>query len=342
MRILITGGSGFIGFNLTKYLSNKYGKSVKIDILDNLSRKGSERNKKHIIKNKFAYNFFKFDCSNKRKLENTISKINYDIIFHLAAQVAVTSSIANPIKDFNDNLLSTINLLDIIRKKKSKPLFIYSSTNKVYGNLSYLNFKVSKKRIESDPKEIDEKFPLNFNTPYGCSKGSSDQYISDFSKTFNFPSVVLRLSCIYGTYQNGIEDQGWINWIIKNAMKKNDINIYGSGKQVRDILHVNDLCRLFDKIINSGKKITHEVYNIGGGYDNSISLLNLIDICKSNGFKFKCSFNQWRNDDQKYYVSNFTKAKNKFNWTPKISFNQGIDEMISWLSKLENKDYLNK
>lgn len=340
MQILITGGCGFIGFNLAKTLKNKYGKNISIDIIDNLSRNGSERNLNIIKKNNYANNFYKIDCSNKSKLFNCINKKNYNVIFHLAAQVAVTTSILNPVYDFNSNLLSTINLLDIARNYKNKPLFIYSSTNKVYGNLSYLKLKESKTRYISSPKSINEQFKLSFNTPYGCSKGSADQYVTDFSKVYEFKSVVLRLSCIYGTYQNGIEDQGWINWIIKKSLRNKTINIFGNGKQVRDILNINDLCILFDKLINNSKKISQNTFNVGGSIKNSISILELIELMKKNNLSSKSKIFKWRNDDQKYYVSNIKSVSDFFSWAPEISIQMGISEMIDWLRDTSNHKYL--
>lgn len=340
MNILVTGGCGFVGFNLIKFLKSKYKKNLSIDILDNLSRSGSERNLT-ILKNDNSFkNFFNIDCSSNLKLLNRINKTEYDVIFHFAAQVAVTSSIINPILDFNSNLLSTINILDYIRNLKKKPLLIYSSTNKVYGNLNYLHLREDKKRYISKPDSIDENFNLNFNTPYGCSKGASDQYITDFSKTYGFKSVVLRLSCIYGTFQNGIEDQGWINWIIKKSLNKRIINFYGNGKQVRDILNINDLCVLFDKLINKKSFIKSNTYNVGGSIKNSISLIELVDLLKSENLFSRYKVNKWRNDDQKYYVSNISSIKKDFGWSPKINTSDGIKEMIYWLKDQKNHKYL--
>jgi len=340
MNILVTGGCGFIGFNLIKFLNFNYKKNLTIDIIDNLSRSGSKRNLSELKKDKSFRNFFKIDCSNSLKLLNKINKNEYDIIFHFAAQVAVTSSITNPILDFNSNLVSTINILNYIKNLKKKPLLIYSSTNKVYGNLNYLNLRENKKRYVSKPDSIDENFNLDFNTPYGCSKGASDQYITDFSKTYGFKSVVLRLSCIYGTFQNGIEDQGWINWIIKKSLNKRIINFYGNGKQVRDILNINDLCLLFDKLINNKSIIKSNTYNVGGSIKNSISLMEFVDFLKNENLFSKYKINKWRNDDQKYYVSNISSIEKDFGWSPRINTSEGIKEMIYWLQDKKNHKYL--
>ena len=340
MKLLITGGCGFIGFNLVKYLKSKYKSHISIDIIDNLSRSGSERNLFILKKNRLFNNFYKIDCSDNVKLLKNIKNKKYEIIFHLAAQVAVTSSIINPILDFKSNLLSTLNIINYIKNSKNKPLLIFSSTNKVYGNLKYLKLKENKKRYVSIPDSINENFNLNFNTPYGCSKGSSDQYITDFSKTYDFKSVVLRLSCIYGTFQNGIEDQGWINWIIKKSLNKKTINFYGNGKQVRDILNIDDLCNLFDKLINNINIISSNTYNVGGSIKNSISLIELVDILDQENLFSKYNVNDWRNDDQKYYVSNISKVKKDFGWSPKVGTKKGIREMILWLQDQKNKKYL--
>lgn len=332
-KILITGGAGFIGSNTAFYFSKK---GWKIYLIDNLSRKGSKNNLLNLKKN-IKLIFYKADISNFKKISKILKSIRPNLIIHCAGQVTVTKSVVNPRNDFNTNALGSFNILESIRLFSNKTKFINISTNKVYGDV--LNKKVSETnkryRFLGKLKSVNENYPLDLYSPYGCSKGIADQYTRDYSRIYNLDTIVLRLSCIYGTMQYGIEDHGWIVWLTIKSYFGKKIKIFGNGKQVRDALYIDDLVRLFFKLSKS-KKNTNKIYNIGGGSRNSISLLELINILdkkmnKKNKFKkFK-----WRPGDQKIYISDISKIKKEYNWYPKISFSDGLDKIIGWINKNE-------
>lgn len=338
-KILITGGAGFIGSNAAEYF---FKKKWKVYILDNLSRKGSAFNLKRLKKN-IKVIFVKCDICNFKDLSKIIKKINPQAIIHAAGQVAVTTSFLNPRKDFEINALGTFNLLETIRINKLKTSIIYTSTNKVYGNLDSKKVKIFKKRYiyKDNIKGIDEKTKTDFHSPYGCSKGAADQYIRDYSRMYNINSYVIRQSCIYGTNQFGIEDQGWLAWFIIATILGKKITIFGDGKQVRDVLYIDDLNRLFEKLINNKKQNVERVYNAGGGYNMSLSILELLDMLeKIIGKKIKVNFSKWRMGDQKIYISNNTKLKKDFGWKPLIKPQVGVNKLVLWVYK--NKTMLEK
>ena len=332
-KILITGGAGFIGSNTALHFSKN---GWKIHLIDNLSRKGSENNLLNLKKN-INLTFYKTDISNFNKISKIIKNIKPSLLIHCAGQVAVTKSVINPRNDFNTNALGSFNILESLRFFSKKTKFINISTNKVYGNVSNKKIFKNKKRycFLGKTKCIDENYPMDFYSPYGCSKGIADQYARDYSRIYNLDTIVLRLSCIYGNMQFGIEDHGWITWLIIQSYFDKKIKIFGDGKQVRDVLFINDLVRLFYKLSKS-KKNTNKIYNVGGGIKNSLSLLELIEILdkklnKKNKYK---KFN-WRPGDQKIFISNISKIKNEYNWYPKINVSQGLDKVINWVNKNE-------
>lgn len=243
----------------------------------------------------------------------------------------------NPELDLVTNIIGTFNILEIARKKDAK--IIFTSTNKVYGeNVNKLKLIENEKRYEfadeKYKKGIPEEFPIDLtsHTPYGCSKLASDIYVQDYFYTYGLSTFCLRMSCIYGIRQFGVEDQGWVAWFAIATLTNKQINIYGNGKQVRDILYVEDLCNLISKIIDS--KIKHAVYNIGGGPSNSISLLELLDLLERiTGRRANVKFFDWRKSDQYVYISDITKAKRELNWEPKISFEEGIKRLINWIKE---------
>jgi CDP-paratose 2-epimerase len=338
-KILITGGAGFIGSNAAEYF---FKKNWKIYILDNLSRKGSESNLNR-LKKSIKVIFVKCDIRNFKNLSKVIKKINPHAIIHAAGQVAVTTSFINPREDFEINALGTFNLLESIRINKLKPVVIYTSTNKVYGNLDSKKVRVIKKRYtyKDNTKGIDEERKTDFHSPYGCSKGAADQYMSDYHRMYNIDTYVVRQSCIYGTNQFGIEDQGWLAWFVIASIIGKKITIFGDGKQVRDLLYIDDLNRLFEALINNRKKKVERVYNAGGGYSNSLSILELLDMLeKIIGKKIKVKFSKWRMGDQKIYISNNSKLKKNFDWSPSISPNIGVNKLVDWAYK--NKITLKK
>jgi len=339
MKILIIGGAGFIGSNLVEQLIKK---NQKVFVIDDLSKKGANQLKKK-LKFDRNYKFNNIDIKNFDKLYNYLKKNKFSHIYLLAGQVAVTTSLLNPRLDFNSNALGCFNVLEAIRKSKSKPKLIFSSTNKVYGKLesqkTILNIK-SGYYFKKFKKGIDENYPVDFITPYGCSKGIGDFYCQDYYKNFNINTVVLRQSCIYGRMQLGIEDQGWIAWFIIASLLNKQIKIYGDGNQVRDALYADDLIDAYIKIANSNKT-NGEVYNIGGGYKNKISLNNLISLLqKKLNKKIKVKYYKERKGDQKVFISNNNKAKKDFNWYPTTSFDNGLSQTIEWIE--HNLDFIRK
>lgn len=336
MKHLIIGGAGFIGCNLAQYLLKQ---NDEVIIFDNFSRKGAILNINwltHLFnKNlEIVQGDIRIDTG---RLEDLIEKV--DVVYHLAAQVAVTNSIIDPREDFEINIFGTFNVLEAIRNSSNKPILIYSSTNKVYGKMEDLTLITKKSRYQYKnlPKGISEDRYLDFYSPYGCSKGAGDQYVKDYSRIYNLKTVVLRQSCIYGTRQFGIEDQGWVAWFCIASILDKTITIYGDGRQVRDILYIDDLLDLFTLVVKNIDISNGKVYNIGGGPDNTISLLELISFLeKLLNKKIKYNFSNWRVGDQAVYISDITKAKQELNWIPKIDISTGLNKLISWIK--ENKD----
>jgi len=333
MKIFIVGGCGFIGFNVFSFLKNKNYNNI--TIIDNLSGQSSEKNYIKIKKEFKKIKFYKIDISKNKKIFDLIKQNKPDVILGLHGQVAVTRSIKNPKLDYNNNFLSVFNLLESIRKFSPKSTFINLSSNKVYGKVEKIDLKEKKSRYFSKHL-IDEKYPLNFESPYGCSKGAADQYVIDYAKLYNLRTVSLRLSCVYGENQWGTEDQGWIAWFIKCALLKNKIRLFGTGKQVRDVLHVSDLAYLIYLCVKKINKIKGHAFNIGGGPKNTLSLLELINKIEIKlKIKINYSFSKVRFGDQKFFVNNLSKIKKMTGWYPKISVNNGLNKYIDWI-KLKN------
>lgn len=339
MKILITGGLGFIGVN-TAIQFFKDGNDV--FILDNLGRKGNVEN---LIKLRENINFtiWNKDIRNYFDIEEIFKNNKFDVIIHLAAQVAVTTSVKNPREDFEINALGTFNILECIRNYNPESLLIYTSTNKVYGEFKS-DVVEGDLRYYYGSKEyigIGEEQNLDFHSPYGCSKGTADQYVRDYNRIYGLKTIVLRQSCIYGPNQFGIEDQGWVSWFSISSIFDKEFTIYGDGKQVRDVLHVYDLIDLYKSIIGNVDICVGKIYNIGGGSLNTMSLLELIELIKNKLDKdLKYNFSDWRPGDQKIYVSDINKIKSEIGWEPKINTNEGVGMMIDWL--LENKEVFKK
>lgn len=327
MKILVTGGLGFIGVNTCLELS----KNNEIHVIDNSSRKGNMVNYKLLEQNENIKLHIK-DIRNFHDLSIIFQKIMPDSIIHLAGQVAVTFSVQNPREDFEINLLGTFNILECIRIYKPDCSLIYASTNKVYGEYDVEVLEFDKKYEYANIIGINEKLPLDFHSPYGCSKGGADQYVRDYSRIYNLKTVVLRQSCIYGENQFGIEDQGWVAWFTIASTYGKMFSIYGNGKQVRDVLYIEDLIDLYSIILHNIENCSGNVYNVGGGYENSLSLLELIhrlEIILNK--KIIYEIKDWRPGDQKIYISDITKLNNDLNWHPKISINEGLNNLSNWV-----------
>lgn len=339
MKYLITGGCGFLGSNIAyELLQNKQ----QVIIFDNLSRLGSESNFKW-LQSQGVFQFVKDSISNFDVLSELIKKEKPDVIYHLAGQVAMTTSIKNPRLDFETNVLGSFNVLESVRLYSPETVIIYSSTNKVYGDLEFLNYKEIDRRYvcEKYPKGFDENIILNFHSPYGCSKGAADQYMLDYARIFKIKTIVFRHSSMYGARQFATYDQGWISWFCQKAIetKKNKdttFTISGNGKQVRDVLHADDMIKLYVDAPKHIEKAKGEAFNIGGGISNSLSLLELFDILeKELDVNLKYDILPARESDQRIFVADIKKAKNIFNWTPSVDCRTGIKKTIEWIQNFQ-------
>lgn len=343
-KILVTGGAGFVG----SHVAESYAKSGNdVIVFDNLSRehllgkgyKNVDYNWNYLGRYKNV-RLIKGDITNFEKLKESCKDVN--AIIHVAAQTAVTTSLTDPKTDFTINTLGTFNILEAARISKSDPAIIYTSTNKVYGdNVNKITVSEKETRYTFEDKfknGIPETFPIDLceHTPYGCSKLAGDLYTQDYAKVYGLKTTVFRMSCIYGTRQFGVEDQGWVAWFTIATVTGKPITIYGDGKQVRDILYVTDLVNAFDSFLQRKNQLSGEVFNMGGGPENTISLLELLDMLEQlTGKRSKISFSNWRPSDQKVYVSNISKAKEKLRWSPKVSPKEGVEKLANWV--LENK-----
>lgn len=336
MKYLITGGCGFVGSNLAAEVLKR---GEDLIIFDNLFRQGSSLNLNWLRK-QGDFKFYPLDIRNNNYIETVIKEEKPDVIFHLAGQVAMTTSIVNPRKDFETNAIGTFNLLDSIRKYVPNSPILYSSTNKVYGDFSSLTFEENETRYicKEFPNGINENYPLDFHSPYGCSKGSADQYLLDFHRIYGLKTVVFRHSSMYGGNQHATIDQGWVGWFIQKALEiKNGtatepFTISGNGKQVRDLLHASDVVSLYFKALENIEQAKGQAFNIGGGIENSLSLLELFSLLEEL-LNVKVAYRQlsFRESDQLVFVADNKKAEKLIVWKPFTNVNIGISKMIEWM-----------
>jgi CDP-paratose 2-epimerase len=328
--ILITGGAGFIGCHCSQYFAEK---GYRVVIVDNLSRKGTRDNLAW-LKEKWPITHYPVDIRNPEQLGDVfIQEKKFDAVLHLAAQVAVTTSVKDPREDFDINALGTFNMLECVRQTMPETPFLFSSTNKVYGNLPAVAVVEAGNRYTfKDIKGVSETQTLDFHSPYGCSKGCADQYVIDYARIYGMRTACFRQSCIYGERQFGVEDQGWVAWFIIAGVLGRPVTIYGDGKQVRDILFVEDLVKLYETAIEKGPRLRGEAYNIGGGQVNTLSLLELVEILKNEGVELNYTFDDWRPGDQKVFVSDNDKAQQTLGWNPKVDPENGIRQLIAWVT----------
>ena len=262
---------------------------------------------------------------------------NADLILHLAGQVAVTSSVIDPITDFETNARGTLNILESVRLSGHNPIFIYSSTNKVYGALEDIAVTESTTRYVFNTLRfgVAETRGLDFHSPYGCSKGAADQYVRDYSRIYGLNTVVFRQSCIYGPHQHGVEDQGWVAWFMIALSQGKQLTIYGNGKQVRDLLHIDDLLSAYDAAARHIKTTKGQIYNIGGGPKNTLSIWHEFKPLLERLYKRTITpkFSDWRPGDQPIYISDIRKAKKDFGWLPKTNVSTGIQSLFHWIQK---------
>ncbi len=338
MKLLITGGCGFLGSNLA---ADALSRGDELTVFDNISRSGSSENLAW-LQNQGEFRFEHGDIRNQNDITRVVQTFKPDVIFHLAGQVAMTTSIANPRMDFEVNVFGTYNLLEAVRLYNPDAVVIYSSTNKVYGDLEQYAYRETKTRYEclDKPEGFDETTPLEFHSPYGCSKGAADQYILDYSRIFGLKTVVFRHSSMYGGRQFSTYDQGWIGWFCKKAIETKDgtikepFTISGTGKQVRDVLHADDMKRLYCAAVKNITSANGQVFNIGGGILNSLSLLELLSLLEENvGVKLDYYKLPVRESDQRVFVSDITKARKFLDWEPHVSSQDGVERMIDWVSQ---------
>ena len=328
-RMLITGGAGFIGCHVVRHFAEK---GYEIVVLDDLSRRGSAANLDH-LKEHYPLTHHQVDVRQTERVEALFrNERRFEVIVHLAAQVAVTTSVVNPREDFEVNALGTFNLLECFRKYCPEALFLFASTNKVYGGLTDLEVIEANNRYRFAGLDgISEDRLLDFHSPYGCSKGAADQYVIDYARIYDLHTVSFRQSCIYGQRQFGVEDQGWVAWFVIAGVLGVPITVYGDGKQVRDVLYVEDLVQLYDLAIAHKEKMHGKAYNVGGGPGNTLSLLELLAHLGSEGLQINYGQEDWRPGDQKIFVSDNTKVSNELNWVPKVAPDEGVGKLIDWV-----------
>lgn len=333
--VIITGGAGFVGVNFAHYFLNK---GCRVVIFDNLSRKGCAENLRWLKKNPYS-RFLRVLAGDVRSPTSALlAEIELsDVLFHLAAQVAVTTSMLDPRFDFEVNAQGTLNMLELVRNSNGqKPVFIYASTNKVYGDMHDIRVleTLNSYTFQNLPKGIAETHTLDLHSPYGCSKGCADQYVRDYARIFALKTVVFRQSCIYGVRQFGVEDQGWVAWFVIAAVLGRPIKLFGDGKQVRDILFIDDLVTAYELAWENIDHTSGQVYNIGGGPDNAVSLLELIAYLREQvDPSLFVNYAPWRPGDQRVYISDITRAKLDFGWQPQVNWVTGVRKLVSWVKK---------
>jgi CDP-paratose 2-epimerase len=330
---LITGGCGFIGTNLAHRL---LASGERVTVFDNLSRAGVERNLAWLrATHGDLVTFVSGDTRDAGDVRKAVLRASR--VFHFAAQVAVTTSLDDPRNDFEVNTLGTLNVLEAIRQSAHRPPLFFTSTNKVYGGLDDVRLDEGDVRYAPHNARIlahgiGETRRLDFHSPYGCSKGAADQYVRDYARSFGLQTVVFRMSCIYGPHQFGTEDQGWVAHFLIRALNRQPITIYGDGKQVRDILYVEDLVDAFLLAAEHIENISGQAFNIGGGASSTISLRELLRmIARHDGREPRIAWGDWRTGDQKYYVSDTRRFQQATGWQPKVAPRDGIRRLREWL-----------
>lgn len=332
MKVIVTGGAGFIGSNAAmRYL----GRGDDVVVIDDLSRPGVERNLAW-LKEHGPLTFHKVDIRDAKRTEEVFREhADANLVLHLAGQVAVTTSVVDPRTDFEINALGTFNVLEAVRAAKIKAPFIYSSTNKVYGGMEDVGVieRDGRYAYDSLPNGVSEARGMDFHSPYGCSKGSADQYVRDYHRIYGLATVVMRQSCIYGYRQFGAEDQGWVAWFMIALQLGSPITVYGDGKQVRDILFIDDLLDAYDAAASNIKVAAGQVYNVGGGPANVLSLRELLTyLGKKIGKPVAHGVAPWRPGDQKVFVSDVGKAGRDLGWQPRVSAAAGLDQLHDWVA----------
>lgn len=331
---LITGGAGFIGSN---YVARLLGRGEDVTIYDNLSREGAPRNLAW-LRREFGGEAFHLVAGDVRDASLlTSAAARTDVIVHLASQVAVTTSVLHPREDFEINAQGTFNVLEAARLSERNPPVLYASTNKVYGGMDEVAVAEGETNYYYPdlPFGASETQPLDFHSPYGCSKGAGDQYVRDYHRIYDLPTVVFRQSCIYGPRQFGIEDQGWVAWLVIAAITDRPITIYGDGKQVRDILFVEDLLDAYDLALENLSTTKGQVYNVGGGSGNTLSIWREFGPLLEElvGHEIPVTWDDWRPGDQRVFIADIRKAKRELGWEPKVNVKTGLSRLFTWVNQ---------
>lgn len=334
MSYLITGGCGFVGSNIAAHL---IGRGEEVIVFDNLSRRGAALNLEW-LGTLGRFEFVHGDIRNSFDVEAAVRRRRPAAIFHLAGQVAMTTSIQSPRLDFEINVAGSINLLEAVKQHSPEAIVIYASSNKVYGDLPLdLEERPLRYHPRNCPAGIDESAPLNFQTPYGCSKGAADQYMLDYARGFRLNTVVFRHSTIYGGRQFATYDQGWVGWFCSQALAirrdpaREPFTISGDGKQVRDLLHVSDAVGCYLAAVEHIEAARGKAFNIGGGMANSMSLLELFaHLERRLGITMTCQRLPWRHSDQKFFVADNARAGRLLRWSPAVCKETGIEDVLTW------------
>jgi CDP-paratose 2-epimerase len=344
MNALITGGCGFVGSNLAAYVLD-LDPANKITVFDNLSRHGASANLTWLrtlaTAEKNPIDFVHGDIRNAFDVDAVIRSLKPDVIFHLAGQVAMTTSMQSPRRDFEINVLGSVNVLESVRQYTPETAIVYASSNKVYGNLDHLDLVEAETRYQprTAQKGVDESVGIEFHTPYGCSKGAADQYMLDYARGFGLNTAVFRHSTIYGGRQFATYDQGWVGWFVRQAIESKadpsrpPFTVSGDGKQVRDLLHVSDAVRCYVAAYEHIASARGQAFNIGGGIENSMSLLELLQYLEKRlDIKLNYTHLPWRQSDQKFFVADNSKALKLIHWEPHTTREQGIETVLNWES----------
>ncbi|HEV7666815.1 MAG TPA: GDP-mannose 4,6-dehydratase [Chloroflexota bacterium] len=338
MHAILTGGAGFIGSNVSAaFLRDGH----RVTIFDNLTRPGSQRNLEWLRSQapREALRFVHGDVRDAELVRSVVGADDVQLVFHFAAQTAVTTSVTAPRDDLEINVLGTHNVLEAVRQSKAllPPMLFFTSTNKVYGSLPQRQAVENRTRyrfqdVDIDARGISEQEPLDFHSPYGCSKGAADQYVHDYARIYHLRTVVFRMSCIYGPRQFGNEDQGWVAHFMLSIAAGQPLTIYGNGKQVRDLLFIDDLVRAFKLASRHIDRTAGNVYNMGGGPTNSVSIWEELRPRLEHlaGHPLRVEMDTWRPGDQPVYVSDTRKAESDFGWQPLVSVDEGLRRLWAW------------
>lgn len=332
MRNLVTGGAGFVGTNLVAEL---LARGEEVVCFDNLSRPGTQHNLRWLqALGSQGFTFVRGDVRDAASVADALRGVH--AVFHLAAQVAVTSSVRDPRTDFEVNALGTLNVLEASRLQAEPPVVVFTSTNKVYGSLDHLPVAEGPDRysLPTAPRGVPEETPLDFHSPYGCSKGCADQYVRDYARVFGVPTVVLRMSCIYGPHQFGNEDQGWVMHFAASCVRGLPVTIYGDGKQVRDVLYVTDLVDALLRARDVAKEKPGLVLNVGGGPTHAIPIAAVLEMARRRGTPpAEVRYGPWRWGDQRVYVSCIDKARACLGWHPRVGVEDGVEAIFRWAER---------